>query len=88
MDGEFFTALKHRKMQEMEMKEVISDLVVYWCYVIIIFLISYGNRDPNAFHERAAIATQVMHGGLICGVGDEDAAGYAVNSMKKEHFPV
>ena len=31
------------------MREVIRDLTVYFVYVAIIFIISYGNRDPDAF---------------------------------------
>ena len=42
-----------KKIQELEMKAVIRDLSVYFVYVSIIFIISYGNRDPNAYLVRA-----------------------------------
>ncbi len=31
------------------MNGVVRELTVYFAYVAIVFLISYGNRDPNAY---------------------------------------
>ena len=47
MCPEFYEKLKKRKNQEFEMKTVIKDIVIYFIYVAIIFVISYGNRDPQ-----------------------------------------
>lgn len=41
MEPVFYEMLVTRKRQEMEMKLVIRDLIVYFVYVIIIFLIRY-----------------------------------------------
>ena len=68
------------------MKEVITDLVVYWVYVIIIFMISYGNRDPNAFHEKAALETAVVFGGTTCEVVPSDDPRY--KKCKSEDVPI
>ena len=31
------------------MNEVVKELTIYFFYVAILFLISYGNRDNNAY---------------------------------------
>ena len=72
----FYARLKERKCQEMEMKTVIRDLVVYLVYIIIIFIISYGNRDPNAFLEKDALQKSVIHGALNCEILPEDDPSY------------
>ena len=42
-------------MIEQEMKELLRNLAVYFIYVGIVFIISYGNRDPNAYREKLAL---------------------------------
>ena len=76
METDFYERLVHRKKQEREMKDLLRDIAIYLCYVIIIFIISYGNRDPNAFLQRQALKTAVVHGGLNCGIGPEDDPQY------------
>lgn len=76
MNNDFFEKLKHRKNQEQEMKQVLRDIMVYAIYVTIIFIICYGNRDFNAFLQKEVLQTAVVHGGLNCGVGQEDDPRY------------
>ena len=42
-------------MQEVEMNLVVKELVLYSIYLVIISLISYGTRDPNAFLQKEAL---------------------------------
>ena len=51
----FREQLKHRRMQEVEMNLVVKELVLYSIYLVIISLISYGTRDPNAFLQKEAL---------------------------------
>jgi hypothetical protein len=37
------------------MKELLRNLSVYFVYVAIVFIIAYGNRDPNAYREKLAL---------------------------------
>jgi hypothetical protein len=37
------------------MKELLRNLAIYFVYVAIVFIISYGNRDPNAYREKLAL---------------------------------
>ena len=65
---QFYEDLRVRKIQEMEMKTVIRDLVIYFFYVAIIFIISYGNRDPAAYLSKSAIESSVIFGGVNCDI--------------------
>ena len=85
MDLDFYAKLKKRKLDEQEMKQLLRDVVIYICYVFIVFTIVYGYRDPNAFFHKEAIKTAVIHGGIRCGVGDEDDPRY--KECDKEKVP-
>ena len=67
MDLDFYAKLKKRKILEQEMKQLLGDVVIYVCYVTIVFTIVYGYRDPNAFLQKEAIKTAIIHGGLKVG---------------------
>jgi|LakMenE01Jun11ns_1017448.scaffolds.fasta_scaffold5173995_1 hypothetical protein len=55
LDPEFYDQLKQRKLIEQEMKELLRNFAVYIIYVVIIFVICYGNKDPNAYREKLAL---------------------------------
>jgi len=55
LEPEFYDKLKNRKLIEQEMKELLNNLAVYFIYVMIIFTICYGNKDPNAFRQKTAL---------------------------------
>lgn len=76
MEEEFYQGLRHRKEEEQEMKSLMRDIAIYFCYVFIVFIIAYGNQDFNAFLQKEALKTAVIHGGLTCGVGDPDDIRY------------
>ena len=87
MDLDFYAKLKKRKLDEQEMKQLLRDVVIYICYVFIVFTIVYGYRDPNAFLHKEAIKTAVIHGGIRCGVGDEDDPRYKECDREKVPNP-
>ena len=82
---EFLAWLSKRKMEEMEMKTVIKELSIYFIYVVIIFIISYGNRDPDAFRQKEAVERAVVNGDLNCGILPEDDPYY--QSCDEEEVP-
>ena len=55
LEPEFYDNLKTRKLMEQEMKELLRNMVVYFVYVSIVFVICYGNSDPNAYREKLAL---------------------------------
>ena len=76
MENNFLRQLTKRKHQEQEMKQLLSDILVYICYVMIVFIISYGNRDFNSFLQKEALQTAVIHGGLTCEIVPSDDPRY------------
>ena len=66
-DPAYLEPLRDRRMMEGEMNTVIMDIMVYLVYVIIVIVISYGNRDSNMFHMKNNLETTLIHGGLRCG---------------------
>ena len=85
MDLNFYAKLKKRKILEQEMKQLLRDVVIYICYVAIVFTIVYGYKDPNAFLQKEAITTAVIHGGITCEIGDED--DYRYKECDEEKVP-
>ena len=51
----FREQLRQRRTQEVEMNLVLKELALYSVYLVIIFLISYGTRDPNAYLQKEAL---------------------------------
>ena len=67
------------------MNTVIRDLCIYFFYVAVIFIISYGNRDPNAYLAKEALAKSVVHGALNCEILPSDDPSY--QPCNPEHVP-
>ena len=72
MDPIFYEALKHRKNQEQEMKTVLRDMVTYFIYLAIVFIIAYGNKDANLYLEKQQLESAIVFGGTTCELVPED----------------
>ena len=80
LEPEFYDRLKTRKLIEQEMKDLLRNMAVYFIYVIIVFVICYGNRDPNAYREKLALEQSIIYGGTHCEtVPDDDPAWFPCN---------
>lgn len=66
-DKDWLGPLRNKRIQEFEMNLVITDLVVYLIYLFIVFKISYGNRDSNAYPMKTSLLSTVVHGDILCG---------------------
>ena len=49
-------------------------------------MISYGNRDPNAYYEKAALETAVIFGGMTCEIVPDDDPAY--KKCDRKEYPV
>ena len=49
------------------MNHTMQEILVYLVYLVIIIIISNGNRDVNSFYMKDTLATEIVHGGLQCG---------------------
>lgn len=68
------------------MRIVIRDMTIYLVYVLIIFVISYGNRDPNAYRAKEALQTSIIFGGTSCNTVHEDDTRHRV--CKPDEVPI
>ena len=58
----------------------------YFVYLAVIFAISYGNRDPNAYFEKYGLETAVIYGGLNCeNVPPDDSNWRPCKNLKNRH---
>ena len=48
IDKNFYNALKIRKNQEQEMKQLLRDITIYICYVMLVFII----RNELSLHQK------------------------------------
>ena len=62
LDPEFFQNLSKRKNQEQEMKAVLREMVTYFIYVSIIFMLAYGNRDFSLYLQKQQLETAIIFG--------------------------
>ena len=51
-DPAYLEPVRFRRMQEGEMNTVIQDICVYLIYVVIVLIVSFGNRDINSFYMK------------------------------------
>ena len=76
METNFYDEMVTIKLQEMEMRTVIRDITIYFVYITIIFIISYGNRDPNAYLQKYAMEQAIVFGGTNCDILPVDDPRY------------
>jgi hypothetical protein len=60
--------VQKEKTKEMEMKTVIKEMLVYFTYLGIIMLISYGSRDSDSYRQKTAIEKALIYGGMNCDI--------------------
>ena len=55
IDELFLDKLRKERQKEVEIWTIIGELSNYICFIIIVYIISYGNRDPNSFRLQQQI---------------------------------
>jgi hypothetical protein len=81
-DEEWLKPLQEKRIQEGEMNQVITDIVVYMVYLFIVFKISFGNRDINAYPMKTNLLNTLVHGGILCGRDGAEPC------EEKEDYPI
>ncbi|XP_040583519.2 location of vulva defective 1 [Lepeophtheirus salmonis] len=76
LDMDFKQRLKELRSSEFEMRQVIKELLTYFCYLSIVLIICFGPRDPNAHWEKKNIVVNVIHGGAMCEIYPNDDSRY------------
>ena len=49
IDEDHLEQIRAARRREVEMWSVVKELVVYTVFIILIYIVSYGNRDPNSY---------------------------------------
>jgi hypothetical protein len=55
MEPIFRASLVKMKTEELEMNTTVKDIAIYFIYIVIVFIISYGNRDPNSYLVKISV---------------------------------
>ena len=87
MEPDYYEELKQMKIQEMEMRIVIRDIIIYFVYIIIIFIISYGNRNPDSYLAKEAMEKAIIYGGTNCDIFPIDDLRYKPCKPGEIEFP-
>jgi hypothetical protein len=54
----------HPRLHEIELWSVVRELAGYFFFIVVIYVISYGNRDPNSYRFQ-----ELMRKNFITGPG-------------------
>ena len=72
----FMAKLKHRKVTEYEIKQLLSEVSIYLVYITIVLTIAYGYRDQHTFLQKQSLESSIIHGGLSCEIVEKDDPRY------------
>ena len=61
VDEKYLEQLRKKRIEELEMIAIIKDLLSYFTFIMLMFVLSYGNRDPSGFGLQA----QMKHNFII-----------------------
>lgn len=56
-------AIREQKLKEKRMAELLHELAVFVVYLLLLFMVSAGNRDIRAYRQRAVVDKLLIHGG-------------------------
>ena len=56
----FLEPLRHRRMLELEMNHKLQEMLVYLVYLVVIVILSNGNKDVNSFYMKDQLSTTVV----------------------------
>ena len=59
-------AAREKRMKEVKMWDVIKEIASYFIYLWVLLVLSYGNRDPNAYLLKSGFE------GSLLRFGDDD----------------
>jgi len=60
IDEEFLELVRRARKKEVEMWAIIRELFGYFLFILIVYVISYGNRDPMSFKFKTVIESNFI----------------------------
>ena len=55
--------IRQMKLKEKRMSELLREMALFIVFLLLLFLVSAGNRDMRAYGQRAVIDTMLLKGG-------------------------
>lgn len=59
-DEQTLENMKRKRLQELRVKSILVELLLYVCFLTILYFISYNNRDFNSFHITRHLNNQLL----------------------------
>ncbi len=63
-DPEILKKARELRMKELHMYDILREIIFYSIFLWILMVISYGFRDPNAFHMKNNLEHYMKDQGL------------------------
>lgn len=68
--------LRRRKLKERRLYDLIQEVIIYSLFLMVIWTISYSNRDPRAFDVYDTVASNII---------DDEETGFRQVSICLDH---
>lgn len=72
-------ALRQQKLKEKEMGALLKELGFYMLFLFLLFMVSSGNREPEAYSLRRVLDDKLMHG---------KSGGKKIEDVSTQIFPL
>lgn len=59
-DEQTLENMKRKRLQELRVKSILVELLLYVCFLTILYFISYNNRDFNSYHITRHLNNQLL----------------------------
>lgn len=59
-DEQTLENMKRKRLQELRVKSILVELLLYVCFLAILYFISYNNRDFNSYHITRHLNNQLL----------------------------
>ncbi|XP_063601108.1 uncharacterized protein LOC134777199 [Penaeus indicus] len=66
-DSRVLQELRERRRKEVEMYEILREIFAYMMFLWVLLILSYGNRDPNAYFLQQSLNQGFIHKGALDG---------------------
>ena len=67
LDEDLLEEMRIKRRKEVEMHNIAVELLVYAFFIWILLIISYGQRDPNAWYLQNSLKQTFIHPGALDG---------------------
>ncbi|XP_013386043.1 polycystic kidney disease protein 1-like 2 [Lingula anatina] len=81
-DEEYIRAAREKRFKEIKTQAVIREILIYFVFTYLLFMVGYGNRDPWSFHFYENVENMISKGSFL----DTDSPPQFDSILKSEDF--